>query len=114
MYIPIKLANHLKSLGFEAIHINNILEGSRTKDNAISKFADEQDFIVITKDSDFRDSYFIKQTPKKLIKINLGNISNNELKDIIINHLNILRRLYSQSHFLLEINKDDPHLLIKE
>ncbi|MBN1767744.1 MAG: DUF5615 family PIN-like protein, partial [Prolixibacteraceae bacterium] len=46
------------------------------KDSDLSKYADQNDYVFITKDSDFRDSYFVKQSPKKLIKINLGNIPN--------------------------------------
>lgn len=111
VHISYKLTNHLKSLGFETIHVNEILDKSETKDSDICKFADQNDFIVITKDSDFRDSYFIKVSPKKLIKINLGNISNQELIEIFTDNINSIHKINSSPHFLLEIDKDDINLI---
>ncbi|WP_409049702.1 DUF5615 family PIN-like protein [Runella sp. MFBS21] len=32
--------------------------------------------MVVTKDEDFRNSFFLQHTPRKLIRIILGNISN--------------------------------------
>lgn len=61
--------------------------------------------ILITKDSDFRDSFFIKKTPKKLIKINLGNISNQELIRIISENINSITKLSQKSYFLIELDK---------
>ncbi|MBN2649485.1 MAG: DUF5615 family PIN-like protein [Prolixibacteraceae bacterium] len=70
------MTKYLIALGFDTIHVNEILDKSETKDSDLSKYADQNDYVFITKDSDFRDSYFVKQSPKKLIKINLGNIPN--------------------------------------
>jgi len=58
------------------------------------------------KDSDFWNSYFIKQTPKKLIKINLGNIPNHELITIFAENIHAIQKLDSKPNFLLEIDKD--------
>ncbi len=68
VHISYKLTKHLIDLGFEAIHVNEILNKSETKDSDLCKFADQNDYIIVSKDSDFRDSYFVKQSPKKLIK----------------------------------------------
>ncbi len=111
VHISYKLVSYLKSLGFEAIHVNEILDKWKTKDSDICKFADQKNLVVITKDSDFRDSYFIKKTPKKLIKINLGNITNQELKDIFFEHIDSIQKLYSRPYFLLEVDKDDINLI---
>ena len=76
VHISYKLVKYLQQSDYMAIHVNEILDKWFTKDSEISTYADLNDLIVITKDSDFRDSFFIKKTPRKLIKINLGNISN--------------------------------------
>lgn len=110
VHISYKIVSHLTSHGFNTIHVNEILEKSATKDSDICKYADENDLIVLTKDSDFRDSYFIKQTPKKLIKINLGNISNQELKNILSANLASIQKISTRKHFLLEIDKDNIYL----
>lgn len=86
VHISFKLVKFLNDSGFESIHVNNILNGYYTKDKDICKFADSNDFIVISKDADFRDSFYLKKTPKKFVKINLGNISNQDLISIIIRY----------------------------
>ncbi len=105
VHISHKLVNHLKLLGFEAIHINNILDSWNTSDIKICEFADLNDFIVITKDSDFKNSFYIKKSPKKLIKISLGNISNVDLIQIISENLKHFETLNNQSPFIVEIDK---------
>jgi predicted nuclease of predicted toxin-antitoxin system len=92
-------------MGFEAIHVNEILDGWNTLDNKICEFADQNDFIVITKDTDFRNSFYIKKSPKKLIKINLGNISNIELIQIISENLRHIQTLNNQPIFIIEVEK---------
>ncbi len=76
VHISFKLVNYLRSLGYETVHVNQILDKWFTKDDAISSYADENDMIVLTKDIDFRNSFLIKNTPKKLVRIKLGNLSN--------------------------------------
>ncbi len=111
VHISYKLATFLRSLGFETIHVNEILNKSETKDSDICMYADQNDLIVITKDADFRDSYFIRHSPKKLIKINLGNIPNKELEIIIKDNINSIQKLYSRTNFLLEVGKDNINLI---
>lgn len=106
VHISYKLTKFIESAGHEAIHINTILDKWFTKDNDIARYADEHDFIIITKDVDFRDSFFIKKSPKKLMKINLGNISNSELQTIFGNALEKMKELDTDSPFLLEIDRD--------
>jgi predicted nuclease of predicted toxin-antitoxin system len=83
VHISYKIANFLKSEGHEVTHVNSILEKWHTKDKDISSYADDNDLIVFTKDSDFKESYYLKKSPKKLIKVNLGNISNAELIHVL-------------------------------
>ncbi len=64
--------------------------------------------MVITKDSDFKNSHFIKHSPKKLIKINLGNISTNNLINILENILDKLILLFDgNQNCYVEINQED-------
>jgi len=106
VHISYKIVNHLNSIGFEAIHVNEILNKWFTKDKDICHYADTNDLIVLTKDSDFRDSYFVKNTPKKLIKINLGNISNIELIKVLSDNMSSIIKLDSEERFLVEVEKN--------
>ena len=106
VHISYKIVRHLISLSFEAIHVNDILNNWFTSDKDICKYADEHNMIVITKDYDFRASYYLKNTPKKLIKINLGNIANNELVDIFSDNINAIKKLNEKNSFIIEIDKE--------
>lgn len=54
VHLSISLAKFLnKQHECNAIHINQILEKWHTPDASICKYADENDFVVITKDFDF-------------------------------------------------------------
>jgi predicted nuclease of predicted toxin-antitoxin system len=105
VHISLKLVKQLKLLGYDAIHINEILDRWNTPDNKICEFADQNDFVVITKDSDFRNSFYIKKSPKKLIKINLGNLSNFELIRVFSENLKYFEMLNNNTMFIIEIEK---------
>ena len=107
VHITYKLVKQLKDRGFEAEHINKILDKWHTSDEKICQYADKNNYTIITKDSDFRDSYFVKKTPKKLIKINLGNVSNINLQAIFDKYVNLIAKYESRSSFLIEIDKED-------
>jgi predicted nuclease of predicted toxin-antitoxin system len=79
VHLPYKLVNYLIHTGHQATHANRILEGSKTKDSVIAQFADTNNQIVITKDEDFENLHFATNSPKKLIRILLGNISTSAL-----------------------------------
>lgn len=105
VHIGMKLCNRLNSLGHYALHVNQMPDKWHTTDKDICQFADANDFVVITKDADFRNSFFIKQSPGKLIKTNLGNISNSRLISIFEDSLHKIIKLDAAGSFLLEIDK---------
>lgn len=106
VHISYKLVKHLSRLGYETIHVNDILDKWFTKDNEIAEYANTHNLIVISKDSDFRDSFFIKRKPSKLIKINLGNISNNELITLFDQVIMLMKDVEIENSFLIEIDKE--------
>ncbi len=108
VHIAIKIVKWLQSKKFEATHVNSILKGSSTSDNEIRKFADENNYIIITKDRDFKNSFFINKTPQKLVKINLGNISNEELINILNKNISTISFLNTYSRFFLELGNEYP------
>jgi predicted nuclease of predicted toxin-antitoxin system len=111
VHISFKLVKFLREKGFETIHVNNILNGYRSKDSEISEYCDDFDFILISKDSDFRHSYLLKKVPKKLLWITLGNISNKDLIEVINNCLKPLENLESRPNFMMEIRGTSNYLV---
>lgn len=112
VHLPISLSKFLdKQTGCSAIHVNQILQKWHTSDIAISSYADEHDLVVITKDSDFLNSHLIYKTPKKLIRVVLGNISNSELINLFEKYLLSLLPLYEQTEFYVEISKEQINVI---
>jgi len=107
VHISYKIVKLFVSLGYESLHVNNILEKWYTKDRDICEYADKNDLILISKDSDFRDSFFVNKTPKKLIKINLGNISNQELSQVFTTNIKAIEKISLKSSFLIELDMEN-------
>jgi predicted nuclease of predicted toxin-antitoxin system len=107
VHIAIKVVKSIENKGFKCLHVNSILDSWHTKDSDICKYVDTNDLILITKDVDFKNSHFIQKTPKKLVKINLGNISNMELMDILEKTLLQIQEINNQNDaFIIEIGKE--------
>jgi predicted nuclease of predicted toxin-antitoxin system len=107
VHLPISLSKFLSNQkGCTAIHVNQILQKWNTTDTEICKYADENDMVVITKDQDFKDAHFVNKTPKKVIRITLGNISNNDLIAIFTKSLFLILQVSSKETFYLEIGKE--------
>ncbi len=111
VHISYKICKFLDDQNINTIHVNQILNKSETKDSEICSYADRNDYIVLTKVIDFKNTFLINKTPKKLIKINLGNISNQKLMKILEEHLNLIIKLNNHSSFLLEIDTDQIYFI---
>lgn len=113
VHISLKVSKLIEELGYGCEHVNNILDKWHTKDSDITHYTDSNSLILITKDQDFRNSFLLSRKPKRLIKINLGNISNSELMQIIKNNMNQIVEINSANEsFMIEIDKQNITLLV--
>lgn len=85
--LPRRLATELKQAGFEATHTLELPDGNRTTDQALIKLSIADQSILVTKDSDFVQSFLLKHDPWKLLLVSTGNISNDDLMNLF--HLNV-------------------------
>ena len=105
VHISFKLVKALSDLGHEAIHVNAILDKWFTKDAEISKFADANDCILITKDADFRNAFYLNNTPKKLLKINFGNLPNTKMTELVLANMTFIEEINEKhNQFIIEID----------
>lgn len=111
VHISYSLSKHLVSLGHNSIHVNSILDKWNTKDARIADYADNNDFVLISKDSDFRDSHILKNTPKKLIRVELGNISNQRLIEIFTKHITVISSLQEKESFFISISQKEIQVI---
>ncbi|MDX6575561.1 MAG: hypothetical protein QOE96_1514 [Blastocatellia bacterium] len=81
--LPRRLAVQFRQAGLEAIHTLDLPDGNRTTDRAISELSTKEQYIVVTKDSDFVESFLLRREPWKLLLISTGNISNASLEALL-------------------------------
>jgi predicted nuclease of predicted toxin-antitoxin system len=95
--LPKRLAQFLQSEGFDAIHTLDLPNKNRTQDNTISQISIADQRVVISKDSDFYDSFMAKKEPYKLIFLALGNCPNNELIALFSKNISLFLELLSSN-----------------
>ena len=103
VHISIKLVKFLISSGHSALHVNQLPAKWNSTDWEICTIADQKELIVITKDEDFRNSFFLRQSPKKLVRVLLGNISNQALNELFSKNLPLIEELNANHSFYLEL-----------
>jgi predicted nuclease of predicted toxin-antitoxin system len=103
VHISMKVVKYLASMGHLATHVNTLPSKSSSKDSEICFHADRQKSIVITKDEDFRNSFLLTQTPKRLVRVTLGNISNQSLIELLGRNLPLIAKLNEGQGFFLEL-----------
>ncbi len=77
--LPPSLKQFFIDNGYDCIHTIDLEQGNDTADKVINKLSVTEQRILITKDSDFYDSFIVKKEPYKLIMVKLGNTSKQEL-----------------------------------
>jgi predicted nuclease of predicted toxin-antitoxin system len=67
---------------YPAIHTLDLPKLNDTSDSEINTLAMSDDYVVVTKDKDFYNSFLLNRQPKKLVLVKTGNTSIKELKTI--------------------------------
>lgn len=112
VHISFKVVTFLQQAGHQAVHVNSILSGSHSTDQSIMEYADHNDMIVITKDTDFKNTFHLLSKPKKLIKVSLGNISTELLIELLEINLNDIDNLSQFKSFCVEIGTNNTTVII--
>ena len=96
--MPKLLAQFFRERDFDAIHTLELPEKNVTGDLEINRISLTEQRVVISKDSDFYDSYSAKQEPYKLLYLTTGNIRNKDLIELFDkNFLLIIHSLKTSS-----------------
>ena len=102
--LPLRLAIQLREAGFEVTHTLDLPDGNRTTDQALIDISVSEQAIVVTKDSDFVNSFHLSGAPEKLLLISTGNISNADLEALFLPNLPAIVTEF-QSHDLIELTR---------
>lgn len=79
--LPRRLVLRLREAGHDALHTLDLVRGNRTSDADINAISIAEQRAVITKDSDFVDSFLLQKRPWKLLLVStvtsaIGNWNN--------------------------------------
>ena len=74
--------------------------GNRTTDAVIAELADQDDRIVVTKDRDFRDGHVLGGSPRRLLVVATGNITNAALLALFGEHLDAIVAAFDEVDFV--------------
>ena len=70
--LPRRLAIYLRQIEFEATHTLELPQGNRTTDQALIMLSAATEAVLVTKDSDFVQSFLLKREPWKLLLVSTG------------------------------------------
>jgi predicted nuclease of predicted toxin-antitoxin system len=103
--LPRRLATLIQNAGHDAIHTLDLPQSNNTSDSNINMLSIDEERIVITKDSDFVDSFFAIQQPYKLLLVSTGNIKNSDLETIFTASLLQIVNLLNKNSYI-EIDRN--------
>jgi predicted nuclease of predicted toxin-antitoxin system len=106
VHIPMHLVHFFRHHGHECMHVSSLSHGLTATDTEIAEYADTNGYVLISKDHDFKNSFFLQNSPKKLICVRLGNISNTSLTEVFRRHLLSIRALEQMPSFMVEVFAD--------
>lgn len=104
-HLPRAICANFIEWGHEAIHTSDLILGNKTDDQDITKFADEENAVIISKDSDFYHSFLLFRKPSKLILVKVGNMKLADVKTLFAREAEKLVDLLG-NHDLIELHKD--------
>jgi predicted nuclease of predicted toxin-antitoxin system len=113
--LPARLARALATAGHDAIHTSDLPNGNRTTDADIARRADAENRVVVTKDRDFRDGHLLAGSPRRLLVVATGNITNNDLMALFATNLDVLVAAFDEADFVevgpaaLVVHRQHPH-----
>ncbi len=102
-HLPKSLAILLVSLAYDAIHTLDLPLKNATGDAYINQISMQQQRVVISKDSDFFDTFNAKKEPHKLLFLTVGNIRNSQLLALFSQNVSIIVRELTHSD-VVEMN----------
>ena len=102
--LPVRLADWLREAGHDARHTLELPLGNRTPDSEIVSLATGEQRVVVTKDSDFVQSFVLTGEPALLL-ISTGNIANTDLETLLRQQLATIAEAFG-NHRFVELRRD--------
>jgi predicted nuclease of predicted toxin-antitoxin system len=98
--LPRRLCQPLRAIGHDAMHTLDLPQGNRTTDAEITLIAAREGRVVVTKDTDFVNSFYLSGRPQKLLLISTGNIPNVVLEPLLFGNVEALEAALTDNDFV--------------
>jgi len=95
--ISLKLVKFLQKGFPESSHIS-FLDMQGGTDTQIWEFAKQENYIIVSKDNDFRQRSFLLGFPPKVIWLSIGNSGINEIKNLLLNNIAIVEHFFHDAN----------------
>ena len=105
--LPPKLCDVFASTRHDATHARSLPRGNATPDRDLTRIADSEDRVLISKDSDFFYSHLLLGRPRKLLLVRTGNLSPSSLVRLVEGHLKAIITALG-THSLIELHPSGP------
>ena len=86
-HLPPGLRRVFTDAGHEALHTEELPDQNATQDAFINQLSMENEWVVVTKDTDFYFSHLLQGRPWKLVLVRTGNLKLSETMAMFQNHL---------------------------
>lgn len=103
-HLPRCLASILSRHGHDAIHTLDLPDGNASSDEQVLVAAEHENRVVVTKDADFVNSFWLTGGPRQLLLVSTGNIGNRELEELLDQHLSEIVEGFA-GHSFLELDR---------
>jgi predicted nuclease of predicted toxin-antitoxin system len=87
-------------VGYEALPTSELPDGNRTSDQQVADRVDRDGRIVVTKDGDFRDGHLLAGSPRRLLVVVTGNISNTALFALFTANITVVAAGFDEADFV--------------
>ncbi len=88
-----KLPNRLRDLFPNSLHVRDV--GMKaTTDSVVWDYAQNNDFMIVSKDADMHDLSLILGNPPKVIWLRLGNCSTRQVENLLRQNFKAIKSFY--------------------
>ena len=92
-----RLVSRLADLYPDSNHLFN-LNLDTAEDSFVWEYAKDNDFTIVTKDSDFSELILLRGFPPKVIWIRVGNCTTNDIESLIRSNTKEIDNFYRESN----------------
>lgn len=104
--LPFKLSLLLKENGHDVIHTDDLRNKEKTSDTEIREIAEREKRIIVTKDTDFLNSFYLQNNPRRLLIVTTGNIKNRQLFELVLKNIERIEELFKEYN-LVELSNQE-------